>query len=88
MFSSVSIRFRQRYRQFRLLDAENERSIEEWNTHWMIVAGRAVSTSCIENQALEDCESPFLHADNCPASDVEGHHPWAALHDILDSARG
>ncbi|KPW07760.1 hypothetical protein ALO42_102511 [Pseudomonas syringae pv. atrofaciens] len=42
----------------------------------------------MESQALEDSESPFLHADTCPASDVEGHHPWAALHHILGSARG
>lgn len=49
---------------------------------------RACGTSCMESQALEICESPFLHAETCPASDVEGHHPWAALHDILDRARG
>ena len=42
----------------------------------------------MESQALEDSESPFLHADTCPASDVDGHDPWAAMIDILDSARG
>lgn len=31
---------------------------------------------------------PFLHAATCPASDVKVHHSWAALHQILDSARG
>jgi len=67
---------------------ETERGVEEWNGRWSIVAGRAVCTGCMESQALEDCESPFLHADTCPASDVEGHHPWAALHHILGSARG
>jgi len=67
---------------------ETERGVEERNGRWSIVAGRAVCTGCMESQALEDCESPFLHADTCPASDVEGHHPWAALHHILGSARG
>jgi hypothetical protein len=67
---------------------ERERRIEQWNIHWTIVAGRAVCTSCMESQALEDCERPFLHADTCPASDVERNHPWGALHHILDSARG
>jgi len=67
---------------------ETERGVEEWNGRWSIVAGRAVCTGCMESQALEDSESPFLHADTCPASDVEGHHPWAALHHILGSARG
>lgn len=67
---------------------ENERSIEEWNAQWMIVAGRAVCTECLESQALAECDKPFLHADTCPANDVEGHHPWAALHHILDNVRG
>jgi hypothetical protein len=67
---------------------ENERRIEQWNSQWAIVAGRAVCTACMESQALEDCETPFLHAQTCPASHVEGHHPWVALHDILDDARG
>lgn len=67
---------------------ENERRIEQWNGQWAIVAGRAVCTACMESQALEDCETPFLHAQTCPASDVEGHHPWVALHYILDNARG
>ncbi|WP_074294953.1 hypothetical protein [Pseudomonas syringae] len=67
---------------------ESERSIERWNAKWLIVAGRAVCTGCMESQALEDCESHFLHAADCPASDVEGHHPSAALHHLLDSARG
>lgn len=31
---------------------------------------------------------PFLHADTCGGSDVEGHHPWVALHHILDNSRG
>lgn len=69
-------------------EVENERRIERWNAQWVIVAGRAVCTSCMESQALEDSESPSIHADTCPASDVEGHYPWAALHHILDSARG
>lgn len=46
----------------------------------MIVAGRAVCTSCMESQALEDCESPFSHADACVARDQESQQPWVALH--------
>ncbi|WP_235810938.1 hypothetical protein [Pseudomonas syringae] len=67
---------------------DTERAIEKWNAQWMIVAGRAVCAHCMESQALEDCEKPFLHADTCPVSEVEGDHPWAALHHILDSAQG
>lgn len=67
---------------------ENERRIEEWNGRWSIVAGRAVCAYCMQSQTLEDCETPFLHADTCPGSEVGGHHPWVALHDILDNARG
>ena len=67
---------------------ETERAIEGWNAQWTIVAGRAVCICCLESQALEDCETPFLHADTCGGSDVEGHHPWVALHHILDNARG
>lgn len=67
---------------------ETERRIEEWNGRWSIVAGRVACTSCMESQALEDCESPFLHTGTCPANDVGGHHPWVALHQILDNARG
>jgi hypothetical protein len=39
---------------------DSEREIEKWNARWMIVAGRAVCTGCLESQALEDCESPFF----------------------------
>jgi hypothetical protein len=42
----------------------------------------------MESQALEDCETSFLHADTCPAGGVESHHPWVSLHNILDNARG
>jgi hypothetical protein len=62
--------------------------MEKWNARWMIVAGRAVCTNCMASQALEDCESPFSHADACGASDQESKQPWVALHSILDSARG
>ncbi|MBD8707178.1 hypothetical protein IFT47_11080 [Pseudomonas sp. CFBP 13711] len=67
---------------------ETERSIEEWNGQWAIVAERAVCIGCMESQALEDCETLFVHADTCEGSDVEGHYPWVALHHILDRARG
>lgn len=67
---------------------EKERRIEEWNAQWMVIAGRAVCTGCMESQALEDCEGPFAHADACAASDQESKHPWCALHHILDTARG
>lgn len=67
---------------------ETERRIEEWNGRWSIVAGRAVCNGCMESQALEDCDNPFLHAGTCVGSDGEGHRPWVALHRILDSARG
>lgn len=67
---------------------ESERGIEIWNARWMINAGRAVRTGCLESQALEDCESPFSHASICEASDEQAKHPWVALHDILDRARG
>ena len=67
---------------------KNERRIEEWSGPWLIVAGRAVCSSCMESQALEDCETSFLHADTCPAGGVESHHPWVSLHHILDNARG
>ena len=66
---------------------ESERGIDKWNARWMIVAGRAVCTGCLENQALEDSESPFSHAPTCEASE-QAQHPWIALHDILDCARG
>jgi hypothetical protein len=67
---------------------DSEREIEKWNARWMIVAGRAVCTGCLESQALEDCESPFSHARTCEASGEQAKHPWRALHDILDCARG
>jgi hypothetical protein len=67
---------------------DSERGIEKWNAGWMIVAGRAVCTGCLESQALEDCESPFFHAPTCEATDEQAKHPWVALHDILDRARG
>lgn len=67
---------------------DNERRIEKWNTQWMIVAGRVVCTGCLESQALEDCERSFSHARTCEDSDEKSKHPWVALHDILDCARG
>jgi len=67
---------------------DNERNIEKWNTQWMIVAGRAVCSDCLESQALEDCERPFPHACGCKASGEKSEHPWVALHDILDCGRG
>jgi hypothetical protein len=66
---------------------DSERGIEEWNARWMIDAGRAVCTGCLESQALKDCESPFSHAPTCEASE-HAKHPWIALHGILDCARG
>lgn len=67
---------------------DREREIEKWNARWMIVAGRGVCTGCLESQALIDCEKPFSHAPICVAEDEQTKHPWAALHDILDHARG
>ncbi len=67
---------------------DSERRIEVWNARWMIMAGRAVCTSCLESQALEDCERHFSHAPKCDASDEQGKQPWITLHDILDRARG
>lgn len=66
----------------------NDLLIEEWNARWVIVAGRAVCSECLESQALEDCERPFSHAEACEASDAVVKHPWVALHDLLDRARG
>jgi hypothetical protein len=66
---------------------DSERGIEKWNAWWKIVAGRAVCTGCLESQALKDCERPFSHAPTCGASE-HAKHPWIALHDILDCARG
>lgn len=54
----------------------------------MIVAGRVVCTSCMESQALEDCEIPFSHSLECEARDDKFKNPWVALHDVLDCARG
>jgi hypothetical protein len=64
-----------------------ERSIEQWNVRWMIVAGRAVCTSCMESQHIEDCEKHFVHDQGCEhgSEDVK---PWVWLHDILDLQRG
>ncbi len=67
---------------------DSEREIEKWSAGWMIVAGRAVCTCCLESQALEDCESLFSHAPTCEAIDEHAKHPWVALHHILDRARG
>lgn len=67
---------------------DGERKIEKWNARWMIVAGRTVCTACLESQALGDCESPFSHAPTCVAKDEQSKHPWVALHEILDHARG
>ncbi|EGH72318.1 hypothetical protein B1F69_15045 [Pseudomonas syringae] len=69
-------------------DMDNEPRIEKWNTQWMITAGRAVCSVCLENQALDDCERPFSHARKCEASRDKFKHPWVALHEILDCARG
>lgn len=66
----------------------SDRGIEIWNARWMIIAGRVACTGCLESQALEDCEIPFSHAPACEASDEQTKHPWIALHDILDRARG
>jgi hypothetical protein len=67
---------------------DSEQKIERWNAKWMIVAGRAVCTGCLESQALENCESPFSHAYACETSDEKSQYPWIELHAILDSARG
>jgi hypothetical protein len=67
---------------------DNGLRIEEWNTQWMIVAGRVVCTGCLESQALEDCERPFSHARGYEGCAEKPMLPWAALHDILDRARG
>lgn len=67
---------------------DSERRIETWNARWIIVAGRAVCTGCLESQPLEDCEKPFSHSRTCEVSDEESKYPWVALHEILDCARG
>jgi hypothetical protein len=68
------------------MDAEQQ--IEAWNAKWTIVAGRMVCTTCLESQALEDCETLFAHALECEAVTGGDQQPWATLHDILDQARG
>jgi hypothetical protein len=67
---------------------DNQWRIERWNTRWMIVAGRAVCSDCLESQALEDCERPFSHARTCEAKTEKSVLPWVALHEILDCERG
>lgn len=67
---------------------DSDRTIEKWNAQWMFVAGRAVCRGCLESQALENCERPFPHALPCELSEGSSDHPWVALHDILDRARG
>lgn len=67
---------------------DNKRRVEKWNTRWMIVAGRAVYSDCLESQALEDCDRPFSHAHVCEARGEKSELPWVALHEILDCARG
>lgn len=67
---------------------DNDQKFKKWNARWMIVAGRAVCTGCLENQALEDCEAQFPHAHSCELGDGEFERPWVALHAILDCARG
>jgi hypothetical protein len=68
------------------MDVEHE--IEAWNARWTMVVGRAVCTSCMESQALEDCETPFRHAPECEAATGRDQQPWADLHSILDRHRG
>jgi hypothetical protein len=66
---------------------DTERRIEQWNAKWVIVAGRAVCTACMESQALEDSEASFVHASDCKLELAEPR-PWVDLHDILDTTRG
>lgn len=67
---------------------DSEQRVEQWNARWMIVAGRVVCTGCLESQALVESESQFFHAHACKTYDETSKHPWIALHDILDCARG
>lgn len=67
---------------------DNESRIEKWNARWMIIAGRALCASCLESQAKEECDRQFLHVLTCEADDEKSRHPWVALHDVLDCARG
>lgn len=76
-----------RTRQKGIGTMDSERKIEQWNARWMIVAGRAVCTNCMESQALADCEKQFIHARECN-SEPGDIMPWIALHDILDGVRG
>lgn len=67
---------------------DNAQRIKEWNARWIIVAGQAVCTGCLESQALGDCDRQFSHAHTCEVSNDQSKYPWIALHDILDCARG
>jgi hypothetical protein len=64
-----------------------ERSIEQWNARWTMIAGRMVCTSCMESQHIEDCEKRFVHDHGCE-SESEDVKPWVALHNALDAQRG
>ena len=66
---------------------DTELRIERWNAQWIIVAGRAVCTHCMESQPLKDSEASFVHAGDCTPDSAE-LRPWVALHDILDAERG
>ena len=66
---------------------DTEQAIEGWNARWAIVAGRMVCISCMQSQALEDCETPFGHAPECKTAAIE-LHPWVGLHRLLDRYRG
>lgn len=68
------------------MDAEHE--IEAWNAQWVIATGRAICTSCMQSQALEDFETRFAHASEWKAAGGGDQQPWVALHDILDQTRG
>lgn len=67
---------------------EIEQRIEKWNARRVIVGGRIVCAVCSGSQALKDCDMRFSHARMCEAREDECKHPWSALHDILDCARG
>jgi hypothetical protein len=67
---------------------DNNHRMILWSAAWALIGGTVVCTGCMRGQVVSDSSETFAHEPGCKAAGEVSTHPWAELHQILDSERG
>ncbi len=67
---------------------KSAQKLAAWSAVFLLTDGKVVCRGCEQSQMLADDPIPFPHLPDCKHRQERFEHPWASLHNILDTARG